>query len=66
MDENTTPVVPKQKRTRKPNAKARYVVTLARPVANHYEEKARARGLDVPTMLEFDAIAEFQSSSPKP
>ena len=63
-EQNETPetVAPKVKKTRKPNAKARYVVTLARPVANRLEELAKQRGLDVPTMLEFDAIAEFQAS----
>lgn len=62
MEENT---VPKAKRTRKPNAKARYVITLVRPVAAHYEEVAKARGIDVPTMLEFEAIDSFQKSSQK-
>lgn len=61
MADETTPVI-KTKKTRKPNAKARFVVTLARPVAARLEELAKSRGLDVPTMLEFDAISEFQAS----
>lgn len=65
MDENTTTVAPKIKKTRKPNSKVRIVLTLARPVAAHYEEVAKARGIDVPTMLEFDAIAAFQKASAK-
>ena len=54
--------VPKVKRTRKPNAKARFVVTFPRPVALFMEAKAKAEDIDIATMIEFDWISKFQSS----